>query len=109
MRASSILDIKSCREASSDSDHFLFRGKYRCKIAYNKQELNRKTKKLNIDALREPSAVTKFQQQQLVKEFGKPETEQAVKGKIVWRKNEAIKRGNNRSSRTNNRISTKTR
>jgi hypothetical protein len=49
--ASSILDTKSCRGASSNSDHFLVRGKYRCKIAYNKQELNRKTKKLHKDAL----------------------------------------------------------
>jgi hypothetical protein len=79
--ASSILDIKSCRGASSDSDHFLVRGKYKCKIAYNKHEPNRKTKKLHIDALREPSMVTKFQQQ-LEKEFGKPETEQAVKREI---------------------------
>ena len=31
--ASSILDVKSCRGASSDSDRFLVRGKYRCKIA----------------------------------------------------------------------------
>ena len=79
--ASSVLDVKSCRGASSDSDHFLVRGKYRCKIAYNKQELNRKMKKLHIDALREPSAVTKFQQQ-LGKEFGKSETEQVEKGEI---------------------------
>ena len=79
--ASSVLDVKSCRGASSDSDHFLVRGKYRCKIAHNKQELNRKTKKLHIDALREPSAVTTFQQQ-LGKEFGKAETEQVEKGEI---------------------------
>ena len=58
----------------------MVRGKYRCKIAYNKHELNRKTKKLHIDALRELSAVSKFQQ--LEKELGKPETEQAVKEEI---------------------------
>jgi hypothetical protein len=33
------------------SDHFLVRGKYRCKVAHNKHEPNRKTKKLHIDAL----------------------------------------------------------
>jgi hypothetical protein len=58
----------------------LVTGKYRYKIAYNKHELNRKTKKLHIDVLREPSAVSKFQQ--LEKELGKPETEQAAKGEI---------------------------
>jgi hypothetical protein len=83
--ASSILDIKSCRGTSSDSDHFLVRGKCRHKIAYNKHKPNRKTKKLHIDALRETSTVTKFQQQ-LEKESGKPETEQAVNGEIcIWK------------------------
>jgi exonuclease III len=43
--ASSIQDVKSWRGASSDCDHFLVRGKYRCKIAYNKQEPNRNAKK----------------------------------------------------------------
>ena len=59
----------------------MVRGKYRCKIAYNKHELNRKTKKLHIDILQEPSAGNKFQQQ-LEKELGKPETEHAAKGEI---------------------------
>ena len=36
-----ILDVKSCRGASSNSDHFLVRGKYKCKIAYSKHELNK--------------------------------------------------------------------
>ena len=77
--ASSMLDVKSCRGANSDSDHFLVRAKYRCKIAYSKHELNKKTKKLHIDALREPSTVMKYQQL-LEKELAKLETEQAVKG-----------------------------
>jgi endonuclease/exonuclease/phosphatase family metal-dependent hydrolase len=66
--ASSILGIKSCRGANSDSDHFLVRGKYRSKTAYNKYEPNREIKKLHIEALREPSMESKFQQQ-LEKEF----------------------------------------
>jgi hypothetical protein len=77
--ASSILDTKSCRGANSDSDHFLVRGKYRCKIAHNKYEPNREIKKLLIEALREPSMVSKFQQQ-LEKEFGKSEIEQIAIG-----------------------------
>jgi hypothetical protein len=33
---SSILYVKSCRGASSNSEHFLVRGTYGCKIAYSK-------------------------------------------------------------------------
>jgi len=57
-----MLDVKSCREASSDSDHFLVRGRYRCKIAYSKYEPNRTTRRLHVDALRDASTVRKFQQ-----------------------------------------------
>jgi len=46
-----MLDVKSCRGASSDSDHYLVRGKYRCKTAYNKYEPNRTTRRFHIDAL----------------------------------------------------------
>jgi hypothetical protein len=56
----------------------LVRGKYRCKIAYNKYEPNRTTKGFQVDALREASTVRRFQQQ-LEEEFGKSETEQARK------------------------------
>jgi hypothetical protein len=45
--ASIILDTKSCRGASSGSDYFLVRGKYSCKIAYIKHELNRNIKRLS--------------------------------------------------------------
>jgi len=38
--ASSILDVKSCLVANSNSEHFLVKGKYRCKIAYRKHEIN---------------------------------------------------------------------
>jgi hypothetical protein len=67
-------DVKSCRGASSDSDHFLVRGKYRCKIAYSKQEPNSNAKKFRIETLREPSTVVRFQKQ-LGKEFEKTENE----------------------------------
>jgi len=50
-KASSILDMKSCREASSKSDHFLVRGRYRCKIAYSKYEPNITTRRPHVDAL----------------------------------------------------------
>ena len=50
--ASSMLDVKSRRGASSDSDHHLVRGKYTCKIAYNKYEPNRTTtRRFYTDAL----------------------------------------------------------
>jgi hypothetical protein len=76
--ASSTLDVKSCRVARSNSDHFLVSGKYRCKIAYKKYKPNRTTRRLHVDALREASTVRRFQQQQ-EGEFGKSETEQAIK------------------------------
>src|SRR5215469_14175728 len=76
--ASSMLDVKSCRGASSDSDHYLVRGKYRCKIAYNKYQPNR-TRRFHVDALREASMASRFQQQ-LEDEFGKPGDEQVAKG-----------------------------
>ena len=59
--ASSMLDVKSRRGASSDSDYYLVRGKYRCKIAYNKYEPNRTTtKRFYTDALKEASTVRRF-------------------------------------------------
>ncbi|GFG30345.1 hypothetical protein Cfor_10062 [Coptotermes formosanus] len=72
--ASSIQDVKSCRGASSDSDHFLVRGKFRCKISYSKQEPNRNATKFHEETLTEPSMVMRFQQQ-LGKEFEKTENE----------------------------------
>jgi len=54
--ASSTLDVKSCRGARSDSDHFLVRGRYRTKIAYNKHKPNRTIRRLHVDALREASS-----------------------------------------------------
>ena len=53
---SSMLDLKSCGGASSDSDHFLVRGRYRCKIAYSKYEPNITTRRLHVDAVREASS-----------------------------------------------------
>jgi endonuclease/exonuclease/phosphatase family metal-dependent hydrolase len=61
--ASSMLDVKSCGGASSYFDHFLVRGKYRCKIAYDKYESKRTTRRFHKDALRETSMVRSFQQQ----------------------------------------------
>jgi hypothetical protein len=74
-----MLDVKSCRGASSDCDHYLVRGKYRCKIAYNKYEPNRTTRRFYVDALREASMVRRFQQQ-LEDEFGKLGAEQVAEG-----------------------------
>jgi hypothetical protein len=62
MNASSMLDVKSCRGASSGSDHYLVRGRYRCKIANSKYEPNRTRKRFHTDALQEASMVTRFQQ-----------------------------------------------
>jgi hypothetical protein len=73
-----MLDVKSCKGASSDSGHFLVRGKYRRKIANNKYEPNRTTRIFHVDALQEASMVRRFQQQ-LEEEFGKSETEQPTK------------------------------
>jgi endonuclease/exonuclease/phosphatase family metal-dependent hydrolase len=58
--ASSILDVKSCRGASSDSDHYLVRGEYRRKIAYNKHVPNRTTRRFHVDALRESSTARRL-------------------------------------------------
>ena len=77
-KASNMLDVKSCRRASSDSDRYLVRGKYRCKIAYNKYEPHRTTRRFHIDALREVSMVRRFQHQ--LEEFGKLGTEQVTEG-----------------------------
>jgi hypothetical protein len=63
INASSMLDAKTCRGASSDSDHYLVIGKYSCKITYSKYEPNRTTRRIHIDALRETSMVRRFQQQ----------------------------------------------
>jgi RNA processing factor Prp31 len=68
-----------------------------------------KQSKLRADAMREPSTAMKFQHQ-LEKEFGKLRTKQAEKrGKQYTGRMEASKGGNNRNSRTSNRIPTKTR
>jgi hypothetical protein len=77
--ASKMLDEKSCRAASSKSNHFLVRRKYRCKIAYSKYEPKRTTR-FHIDALRETSTVRRFQQQ-LEEKSGKSETEQPINDK----------------------------
>jgi hypothetical protein len=61
--ASSMLDVKSCRGASSNSNHCLVNGKYRCKIPYSKYEPNRTTRRFYTDALRETGMVKRFQQQ----------------------------------------------
>jgi hypothetical protein len=61
--ASGMLEIKSCRGANSNSDHFLVGGIYRRKIAHDKLDLNGKTRKLHLEALRETSTVMKFQRQ----------------------------------------------
>jgi endonuclease/exonuclease/phosphatase family metal-dependent hydrolase len=74
--ASSIQDVKSCRGASSDSDHFLVRVKYRCKIGYSKQKPNRNAKKFHVETLTEPSTAMRFQQ--IGKEFEKTENERAA-------------------------------
>ena len=57
-----MLDVKSCRGASSDSDHILVRGRYRCKIAYSKYKPNRTIRRLHVAALQEASTVSRFQQ-----------------------------------------------
>jgi hypothetical protein len=75
--ARSILDVKSCRGGNSDSDHFLVKGKYRCKIAYSKHELNRNTRKFHVEKQQDPSTATRFRQQ-IRKEFEKLGKEQAV-------------------------------
>jgi hypothetical protein len=79
--ASSIQDVKSCRGASSESDHFLVRGKCGCEIAYSRQEPNRNAKKFHIETLREPSTVMRFQQQ-LGKELEKMGNERAADEEI---------------------------
>jgi hypothetical protein len=76
-----MLDVKSCRGASSDSDHFLVRGEYRCKIGYSKHGPNRTTRRFHVDALREASTVRRFQQQ-LEEEFVKLEIEQKLRKEI---------------------------
>jgi hypothetical protein len=55
--ANSMLDMKSCRGESSDSDHSLVRGRYRCKIAYSKYEPKRTTRRFHVDALQEAQEV----------------------------------------------------
>jgi hypothetical protein len=77
-KASSMLHVKSCRGASSDSDHCMVRGRYRCKIANSKYEPNRTTRRFHTDSLRESSMVRRLQQQ-LEEEFGKLQIEKATK------------------------------
>jgi hypothetical protein len=77
-KASSMLHVKSCGGASSDSNHYLVRWRYRCKIAYSKYEPNRTTRMFYTVALREASMVRRFQQQ-WEEEFGKLQIEQATK------------------------------
>jgi hypothetical protein len=76
------------------------RGKYRCKIAYNKYEPNRTTRRFHIDALREVSMVMRFQQQ-LEEEFGKLGTEQVTEGESHIEEDWKVERGHKSSSRTN--------
>jgi endonuclease/exonuclease/phosphatase family metal-dependent hydrolase len=73
-KATGMLDAKTCRGASSDSDHFLFRGKYRSKIAYSKYEPKKTTRRFHVGALRKSSMARRFQLH-LDKEFGRLETE----------------------------------
>ena len=44
------------------TDHFLVKGKYTCKLAYRRHEINRNPKKLNVGRLREPTVITNYQQ-----------------------------------------------
>jgi len=85
-----MLEVKSCRGASSKSDHILVKGRFRCKIAYSKYEPNITTRRLHAAELRETSMVRRFQQQ-VEEEYGKLETEQVTEEKIhieeEWKKN----------------------
>jgi hypothetical protein len=66
-----MLNVKSCRRASCDSDHYLVRGKYRSKIAYNKYEPNRTTRSLQVDDCEKPVWLGGFSSKQLEEAFGK--------------------------------------
>jgi hypothetical protein len=83
----------------------LVRGKYRCKIAYSKHELNRNTKKNHVETLRELSTVMKFQQH-LGKEF-EVRKRTSSRRDLCRESTERDKRSNSRSSRTNNRLQLK--
>jgi len=69
-----MLDVKSFRGTSSNSDHILVRGRYKGKIAYSKHKANRTTRRLQVAALQEASTVRSFQLQ-LEEEFRRLETE----------------------------------
>jgi hypothetical protein len=55
------------------TDHHLVKGKYSCKIAYRKHEINRNPKMFNVGRLTEHSVITNYQQ--LGKEFEKIQKE----------------------------------
>ncbi|XP_039297365.1 uncharacterized protein LOC120354375 [Nilaparvata lugens] len=60
--ATSITNIRSCRGADCDSDHYLVRIDFRCRIRSKDNKRQQRPPKLNVDKLREEGERKKYQE-----------------------------------------------
>ena len=60
--SSSVLDVRSCKGANIDSDHYLVRARLRCRISSSRPTNNNRQRKFNIDALSTPETAKRFEE-----------------------------------------------
>ena len=83
--ATGVLDVKTLRGANSDSDHYLVRIKYRCKINFERPKQHEKCTKFNMTGIREEGKSELFQTN-LKDKYNSCEADEIVNVEDKWTK-----------------------
>jgi len=83
---SDVKDIRSCRSADCDSDHFMVRVKYKQRIANIRKATGVRQKKYRVEDLKKDEGVSKQYCKEIELEMGKKGIEESSDGNTVEEK-----------------------